>query len=165
MKKGFTLVESIIYVAILTIFSVLILNVIVLFGKSWSVVKANKNVNVSAMTALERITRDVRSATSVAGSSVLGTTPGTLDINVKDQSGASVVQSFYISNGKLFTRIGSGAEEQLTLSSVTVQSLTFYKTLLINAEAVKIVMVLTTVEGDKTETRTVETTTTLRGGY
>lgn len=165
MKKGFTLVESIIYVAILTVFSVLILNVILLFGKSWSVVKANKNVNVSAVTAFERMTRDIRSATSVAGSSVLSTTPGSLDINVKDQSGAPVVQSFYVNNGKLFTQIGSGVAEQLTLASVTVQSLTFYKTLLINAEAVKTVMVLTSVEGDKTETRTIETTTTLRGGY
>lgn len=172
-KKGFTLIETIIYILILTLFSVLTVNTVFMFAKSWSAVKVTKNITISSVTALERFTRDVRKAQSVAGSSVLAAymgpqdlnSPGRLDLNTKDEAGNSVIQSFYVSNGRFVTQVGNGPVEELTLSTVSVQRLSFHKTLLLNAEAVRIEMLLFSSEGDQSITKLFETTVVLRGGY
>lgn len=159
------MVEMIIYVSILSLFTVLIVNTLLIFSKSWASVKVTKNINLSATSALERFTREVRQATSVSGSSVLAVSPGEVTLNTKDASGNPTTIRFYLSGGKLFAQTGSGDSEQLTLSATTVSELTFWKTTVSKSEAIKIKMLITATEGDKTAVEQFDTSVVVRGKY
>ena len=61
-KSGFTLVEMIIYVAFFAILSVLATEALMVVMKSFYTLRLTQNINQSATTALERMSREVRNA-------------------------------------------------------------------------------------------------------
>lgn len=159
--KGFTLVETVIYVALVSAISVSIVTTLLLLTKSWSTIKISKNINTAAVTTFERMTREIRNAESVdQAASTLDSTPGTLKINT-----ASSTITFSLASNTLWIQQGTGSLARLTPSTVTPTNLRFRRISTSQSEAVRIEMELQSSALGKTITQSFYTTVILRGTY
>src|SRR5947207_2763724 len=100
-KSGFSLVEMLVYISILSIVSLLVIHTILSFAKSYRELGVLRVVEHSGMDSMERMTREIRAATSItAANSTLGASPGVL-ILVSTVGGISTTTKFYVQNGTL----------------------------------------------------------------
>lgn len=123
-KKGFTLIEIIIYIGILSLVVVSLFT----FSTSISSVRAHtyvsQEVNANMRTALQLIQQKIRSASGVnIGSSVLTTHPGVLSLAMSDPSkNPTVIDSI---SGRIRITEGSGIPVFITSRDSNVSSLVF----------------------------------------
>jgi hypothetical protein len=111
--------------------------------KSFNGAKMASKINNSAEAAIERITRETRTAYAVNPSSILGSSPGQLKLDTYDISGATTTISFYLNGGKLMVAEGSGSGNPLTLDGVSISNLVFYQIVASStSRAVKIKMTI-----------------------
>src|SRR6185436_640507 len=123
--RGYSLVEMLIYIAILTLFSVTIINVILSFSSSYRTLLALRMVDSTGIDAMERITRDIRSASSiVTGQSTLGSNPGVLTL-LATANGVSTTSKFYIQNNTLKVDVNGVYLGPISGSNTSVTSLIF----------------------------------------
>ncbi len=158
-KSGFSLIETIIYVAILGVISVVMINMLLSFTQTYKTVVALRAAEHSAISSMERITREVRAAGSVdTGVSTLGTSPGVLTL-----TSIATTTKFYVSSGVLRMDINGTYFGPLTLSNTTINSLIFR--LLDNgfSQAVKIDLTITGTVGNVSKTKTYHSTIILNG--
>src|SRR5438128_2713217 len=100
-KAGYTLVEMVIYVALMSVISFLIINTVLSFTKSYREVVALRIVDSGAIDSMERMTRDIRGGAIIdTRNSTLGTNPGILTLTTTT-GGVSTTTKFYIQNGSL----------------------------------------------------------------
>ena len=162
-KSGYTLVETIIYVGILSIVYFLIVSTLISFNSSYRNVVALRIVDNSAIDAMERMTRDIRLASIIdTGNSTLGTSPGVLTL-IATSGGVSTTTKFYVQSGVLKVDVNGSYYGPLTLASATVTSLTFRRLSTTTSEAVKIDMIISGVTGPVTKTKSYHSTIILRG--
>ena len=91
----------IIYISILSLFTFVIVNTLISFGSTYREVRINRAIDNSAVTSLERMTRDIRSAKNITvAQSIFNTNPGVLTLYTTDTV-TSTTTRFYTSNGKL----------------------------------------------------------------
>lgn len=99
VRRGFTLVEMIVYIAIFSILSLSAVNGTLQTMKAFYSMRAAQNVNQSATTALDRMVFEIRNAYDIdRENSTLGTSPGRLMLLVKDASGNSNTVEFYVAS-------------------------------------------------------------------
>ena len=162
-KSGYSLVEMLIYVAILTIVSILVVNTILSFTRSYRDLEALRVVEHSGIDSMERMTRDIRAATGVdIGNSVFNTSPGVLTI-VTTANSVSTTTKFYLDNGVLKVDINGTLSGPLTLTSASITNLTFRRLVSGISEAVKIDMTIQATVGNTTKVRTYHSTIMLTG--
>lgn len=162
-NSGYSLVEMIIYVALLSLISFIVINTMLSFSQSYRTLQALRMVEHSGVDSMERMIRDIRAATSVdLGNSTLGSSPGVLTLN-STVSGTSKTTKFYIQNGVLRIDVNGAYFGPLTLSSVTVTNLIFNRISTANSSAIVVSMTVTTTVASVTETKTYHTTVILRG--
>lgn len=162
-KKGFSLVEMIVYVVILSIISMVIINMMVSITQTYRTVVAIRIAEHSGIDSMERMTREIRGAVTVdEGASVLGTNPGTLSL-VTTANSVSTTTRFYVDSGVLKVDINGVYFGPLTLANTAVTNLTF--NLLDNGvtEAVKIDMTIEGTVGESVKSKTFHSTIILRG--
>ena len=95
--RGFSLVEMLVYVAILTLTSVVIVDSLVSMISSYRYFRVVSYVESTGVSGMERMTREIRSASSVdTGNSTLLTNPGVLTL-VSTSGGVSTTTKFYSS--------------------------------------------------------------------
>ena len=164
-NSGYTLVEAIVYVAILAILSVVFINLLLTMTRSYAEFRITRNLNTSAQAAMERLVRSIRNATSVDISSTLGTNPGRLVLNTLDGSGDPLTIDFYLSDDTLMVKEGSGAAASTTAKYVTVDNLIFRKLTTPVSSVVKIEMTLGVNHGAINKTAKFYSTAVLRGSY
>ncbi len=151
-----------IYVGILSITSLLIVNTVISFSRSYKDVVALRIVDNSAMDALERITRDIRGATSIdTGNSTFNSSPGVLTL-VKTTNGVSTTTKYYIQNGIIKADVNGTYFGPVTLSSASVTSLIFRKIDSANSSAIKIDMTITGTSGQSSKTKNYYVTTVMK---
>jgi type II secretory pathway pseudopilin PulG len=99
-QDAFTLVETVIYLAIFILVSAGIVDLI------FAIQKTNRNVTVlnglslNAVSVLEKITKDTREATGLdLANSILNATSSTLQLNTVDISETPHLTKFYLTNG------------------------------------------------------------------
>ncbi len=81
LRKGFSLVEMVIYVALLALLLVALLSAVNLMLRSWSETQAHMSLAHSGALAMERMVREVRNAATIdAAGSAFGTTTGILEV-------------------------------------------------------------------------------------
>src|SRR5438128_596462 len=98
-KSGYSLVEMILYIAILSLFSVTVLNTILSFTQTYRTLSALRAIDHDGLDSMERMTRDIRTASSVdVGNSTLGSSPGVLTL-VATANGISTTTKFYVQSG------------------------------------------------------------------
>lgn len=167
--RGFTLVETIFYLAFMVILLGVVIMMVVSLAKTYQTIQATKNLESSAVFTLERITREIRNATSVdVNQSVLASgTAGALFLNTTDVAGNPQTIKFYLTSGTGLIKIDSNGSYvgPLTLSGVKASQLEFRLSTSTNSQAVKVVLVLNSAVGGASTTDAFYTTVVLRSSY
>jgi Tfp pilus assembly protein FimT len=163
---GVSLVEMLVYVALLTSVTTVVINGMITMSSTYNSLRLSKNVTTSATTALSRMVYEIRQAQSIdTTQSTFVTSPGQLTLNTTPASSASTTVKFYVQNGVLRVATGGVDEGQITLSNTTVTNLVFNQIQNSISKAVKISLTLQSTVGSKTKTETFYTTAVLRNIY
>lgn len=127
-NKGFSLVEMLVYIAILVFVLAIIIEVVLSVARSERVISSVRSIENSAVLALERISREIRQSDSVnVSSSVLGSHPGILVLNGEDLAGNPRTVEFYLSNSRLNIRENGVDQGSLTQNDARVTDLKFFR--------------------------------------
>ncbi len=162
-KKGFSLVEMLIYVSVMALIFAVIANVILSYTTSYRSLAAHRIVEHSAMSSLERLTRDIRAATSIdMTNSTFGSSQGMLTL-VSTYNSVSTTTKFYIDINKLKVDVNGSYIGPLTTSNVSVTNLTYTLLTGSTTNAVKIDMTLQGNNGTVLKTNTYHATVVLKG--
>lgn len=166
-NRGSSLIETLIYAAILGTVAVFATGSILAMMRSYSSVKMSRDLNFSASVAMERMANEIRLASGIddAGSA-FATSSGKLKLNTIDSSGFPATIEFFLNGTGVFVKEGANVPEALTASNTEITSLVFNK---IDSSAVsKAVKINLTakVKGNKMEkTENFYNTVILRGSY
>ncbi len=164
--RGYSLVEMIIYIAILVLVAGLVIEGLLPLARSYRQVVLALAIDGSASAALERMVREIRQASAVSGSSVLNSSPGTLVLTSTDSSGNGTTITFDTSAGAVRIQEGGGAPYNLTGGGVSVSKLIFSTQANGTTSAlVGIDMVLSATFGSTTRASEFKTSATLRNSY
>ena len=146
LKKinGFSLVEMIIYLAFFAILSILAINATILVMKSFYSLRLDENINQSATTAMERMSREIRNAYDVnTVSSILDTSPGMLTLLTRSYGGTNTIIVFYVdASNQPHMSIDGVDNGPLVSKTITVTNLVFHLLTGPKSMAVKIEMTL-----------------------
>lgn len=142
-NKGFSLVEMLIYIAILVFMLIIIIQVVFSVTRSSRVVRSARNIETSASSALERMGREIRKAETLdTAASVFGSHPGLLSLDGEDDVGAAYSTEFYLLDGRIRMRENGADVGALTHASTTVTNLIFSRFYATSTEGVRIEMTL-----------------------
>jgi Tfp pilus assembly protein PilW len=160
---GFSIVEIIIYLAIFTTVSVLVINSFIVMLSSFNTTNMNRRLLESGSVAMERMTREIRQAESISAES----NSSTLILNTFDSSGDSMIVKFKSENDNisLYKNNNSEKEGDLIGGNVSVASLNFKNITTAQSHAIKIEMTLVYSDGKNTKSENFYDTIGLRGGY
>ena len=165
-KKGFTLIEMIIYVFFVGTFSVLALNGVFQATEVFADFRITRNLNSTAEVILDRVTREVRQAYDVDQvESSFGTHPGKLTLKTTDSSDVDTTVEFYMDGDNVKIKEGGVDHGLLGSSDVAVDIFVFDFISNVNSKAVKTRVQLTAQRGSLQKTKTFYATTILRGSY
>ncbi len=124
--KGFSVLEMLIYIAILVLMLSVIMNIVISVTRSGRIIKSLRNIENSAVLGLERIGRETRQAESVdLVSSILGVSPGQLVLKGTDALGNPRTIKFYLSSGALMFSENGVEVGALTQIEARVSNLVF----------------------------------------
>lgn len=124
-NSGVSILEVIIYSALLTLLLGVIIYVINIIFVTNTVIKATRRVENSAIASMDRIIRGIRESTSVnAGDSVFGVDSGRLSLIIPTDSGTRLVK-FYLNEQKIYVEEDGVVIGPLTLSDTRTTSLKF----------------------------------------
>lgn len=144
-KKGFTLVESMIYLAILVFLLVGVINAVMTLTSMYRKVRVVKSVESSAIALMDRIIRETRNAESVyPAQTSWNISSGSLALNTTDSAGNASIVRFYVATGTMRSMLEENGVNlgPLTDSNVRVSSLLFRSYSTSTSAAVKIEMTL-----------------------
>lgn len=160
MKKGFTLLEILVYASLLVLLIVLIANAIASLSHIIIEAKAERALRSSAEAALERIAREIRFASAVdTGLSVLDASPGTLVLTSIDPfTETPQTITITLNNNRITIQKDAIEAEYLTSLKTTVTNLVFRH--ILNGTTSQSVRIELTVGGEN-----FYTTTVLRRSY
>lgn len=165
-SRGVSLVEILIYIAIMTMFLILIVNAVQSFARVYRSMHSAQNVELSAETALERLTRETRDATGVdSGQSTLGSSPGILFLNTTDDAGVATTVKFFLADQSLHVSVNGIDQGPLTASTVRVTNLVFRLITTTKSKAVKMELTLESGSGSDYRSKLFYSTVVLRGSY
>lgn len=136
---GFTIMETLVYVAILSVLSSALIVITTSMLRTFSNLETYEDIAHSSTAALERITREIRKAESVElDGSMLTTHPGVLILHTTDTGGMPTTVTISLSGGKIMFQEGLLAPAPLSSSRVTISNLVFRRVDGVNTEAVRV---------------------------
>ncbi|MSR71568.1 MAG: prepilin-type N-terminal cleavage/methylation domain-containing protein [Candidatus Taylorbacteria bacterium] len=157
MRRGFSLIEMIIYIAIVSATFLLVVNVCLTISRSYTTLRNAKNIQDAVSLGFESIVREIRDASNVdLSESNMGVNDGRLALNTIYNNVPSVVE-FYLSSTTLYMERDNVVQGPLTSKGVSVTNLKFEYMATSTSHAVKINM---TVNGND-----FYDTIVLRGSY
>lgn len=163
LSGGYSIVEIVFYVAILSLFFIIIINSIISFTRPYRQILALRLVERSGLEAMERITRDIRYANTIdTGNSTLDSHPGVLTISSTYNS-VSTTTKFYLDSGVIKVDVNGAYSGPLTTGKTTVTSLIFRRLIGTLSEAVRVEMEVSATVGSVTKTKKYYSTTILKG--
>lgn len=126
-KRGYSLMEAVVYITILATIAVFTVNTILITTKAFAAARNLRNVHASAEAALERITREIRFAENVnTASSVFDINPGVLTlVSIDPTTEAPQTITLALTNNAVTIQKGSGIPEDLTSGRASVTNLIF----------------------------------------
>ncbi|MEK7066024.1 MAG: hypothetical protein AAB965_00440 [Patescibacteria group bacterium] len=161
MKNGFSLVETMIYIAILLSVLILFVNLLIPISNSYITIRMIRKLDSAAVSSMDRMTREIRNASSINIASILGVEPSKL---VLDNSDATQ-SSFPIIDNQLHIEIDGVDNGSLLPSGITVPSLNIRRVLTGHSAGVRIEMTLEDRGGSFTRDQKYYSTVILRGSY
>ena len=162
---GYSIVEIIVYLAIFTALTILVMNSFRVIMTSFNTTNMNRQLLESGSIVIERMSREIRQAQSInIANSSLGSSPGVLQLNgvntVDNAKFAVVGQALNLYKGATLTLSGN-----LLGQNVSITNLIFRRISTINSEAVKVEMTLQYSKGQSIKSENFYDTIVLRGGY
>ena len=155
--RGYTLLETVVYVSILAVVIVLVIGSILSVYQAFGKTRVERKLVLNGDVAMERIVREIRSATSTnVGASTLGSHPGILKFGSK---------KFSLSGDILTVEYSPSPAEDLTSSDVEVTNLIFYREASTNSEIIKAELTLEAGSGIFKKSRTFYGSAVMRGAY
>lgn len=160
-KKGFTLVEMLVYLAVLIILAGGALTLVFLLGEQFAQLRTDQLVTKSAQATLENMLYTVRTSDTVSlAYTTLQTNPGALYLI----QGTTTHQYALVGGRVVYTK-NAIAQGPLTSDRVRVDELRFFAYDNANTQMVRIELSLTAVLANATTTKTFSSSATLRGSY
>jgi len=164
-RRGFSLVETIIYLVLLMMLLVAIINFLLFMSKSWASIRVDKGIAYTASTALERMTREIKDADRVDTSrSIFNDTHGKLTLDVYTTGGATTSLAFFLNGTTLVMQNASGTTP-LALSTTPIQNLTFEHIVTPQSEGVEIAIQLESDYMGRSRTEFFYATAIVRNSY
>ena len=159
-KKAFSLIEIIVYLAIFGTLSIVLIKSLVVSMSSFAIVHSNKLLQESGLSGMERISREIRGATSVdIGNSVFGSSNGVLKLN------SSGIKFAKVGNDLNLYADGTTLTGNLIDNNISLDSLIFRRIDTTYGEAIKVEMILRDPKRSPDKTVSFYNTIILRGGY
>jgi len=163
-QRGFSLLELLIYIGILSLMSVILAGAFVSLTRGRAQSTARSEVESNARFVLERITQDVSAASSVT-TPVLGTASSALLL-----TGSGSTISYDVVAGVLRRIVNGGSAERLTGTSVVVDSSLFTRienyntTLAATTTSIQVLMTIrsTNAAGESAYSNVIRTTVDVR---
>jgi len=125
-KKGFTLVETLVYSALVVLLLFLIIESAFLVVNSYKTSRSYLDVNGTAVAAFSVLSRDIRRANIVDEiNSTLGASSGRLVLLLKNDDGTHDTATFYLEDEKMKLSRNGVYIGELTQGNVAVTNLTF----------------------------------------
>lgn len=166
MKRGFSLIEVIVYVSIISIIAGVFGGMVIAISRSYSKLAVMREMDIAGITAMERMTRSIRSSTSIdIAGSTLDVNPGVLSLDYLDVNEVNTRTIFQVTNQNIQIRINDVDQGVLLPEGVTVSSLIFRRIDTGRSEAVRVEMRLVTRIGNTTADENYYSTIILRGTY
>ena len=164
--SGFSIVEIIVYLAIFTSISILVINSFIIILSSFNTTNTNRKLLESGSIIMERVSREIRQAKSIdIANSSLNTSPGVLQLNSVNSEGDTKIIKLIV-EGQNFNLYQNGdLTGNLLSQNISMDSLIFGRIATTNGEAVKIEMALQFSDGSNPKTENFYNTIILRGGY
>ncbi len=160
---GFSLIEIVVYLAIFTAISILVINSFIIVIYSFREIRSNHDLLNSGTFSMERISREIRQAKNidVINSQVNG--GNILQLNSTDSSGNSVVFKF-IKEGDDFNIYNNGSlVGNLLTQNVVITALSFDRISTVRSEGLKIKIVLRDIKSKSEKSESFYDTVFLRG--
>src|SRR3990167_580640 len=117
-KRGFSLIEMLVYISILVFMLVIILEVIISITQKDRIIESKRNIENSAALTLERVTREVRESTAIS-------VPSSTRLVLTESDGTT---EFYLSDARIFLK-ENGIEVGTLTSSSTSEGVSVRMTL------------------------------------
>src|SRR3989338_990003 len=168
MRKGFTLIELVVYIGILALIGVAAVRLILSVSFNAAEIKAERALTASAEAAIEILTREIRQAYDVdSGASVFGANPSTLVLKtyVSPESPATTTRTFYLSSSRLARRDAGGGPEFITSGEVKITELTFWRLSATTSSLITVKISLEAGEGRFNESQNFYDSAVLRAKY
>ena len=166
-SRGFSLLETLIYVAIMGFFFAVVVANVVVITRSHRGLAATRELEQSASVALDRLVREIRAAATVNNAqSTFGSHPGVLSIEVRDENTETYdTIEFSVSDDRLILSHNGTSQGSLTSEAVRVTNLVFQSITTASSTAIKIEMELQSSTTDSIKTETFYHTAILRESY
>ncbi|MBI3671725.1 prepilin-type N-terminal cleavage/methylation domain-containing protein [Candidatus Azambacteria bacterium] len=119
-ERGFSILELLLYMAIFTIISFGLVNMISTLNKGWTRSQVESEVQQSLRYAISAISNDIRKASFVSQPTA-GSSGSLLDMNISGQS-----YKYFLTGAALQKQIGTNPAENITGNNVQVKNLVFY---------------------------------------
>lgn len=166
--KGISIIETVIYMAILAGILVFAANSIILISSIYHKSKISRRVASDAEVGLERIIRETRLAYGVdALSSVFDSDSSVVELEsfVSATDLTPISKKLYLNGGRIYLQEGLGSPLALTSSKVTVNKFSASYIFSPNSEALKYEIFLRSGEGKASSSAEFFSTAILRGSY
>jgi len=149
-QGGYSLIELIVYLALFSALSITFIYSLLVSMKTYTAAQGYRSVQNNAELALERITREIRGASSISGTAC-PTGASTLSVSGTDASNTPYSVSFGFSNSAVTLSTNGGSATAVTTSEVVVNSATFCTYAAGDKTAVRTTLSLSPVRNTSTE--------------
>lgn len=161
--EGFSLIEIIVYLAIFSFLSILVIRSFITILASSSVINTNYRLLDSGSVAIDRISYEIRRAKSVdLSNSYFSVDDGA--IRLKDENDSSYVDFLKSDDALIFSKNGTVVDNLLS-NDIILNKLIFNRIVTVNGEALKIEMEIQDKKSDPIRKEKFYDTIILRGGY
>lgn len=163
LAQGFSIIEIIIYLAIFTVMSIVVINSFIIILSSFSGIHINYEFLNSGSMAMERISREIRQSKNIDMThSVFDSNSSIIRLN--DTDGSSYIDFYRNGNNLEISKNGTEVGSLLT-QDIIITKLEFNHIITTNSEAVKIEIDLQNTKSKINRTEKFYDTVVLRGGY
>lgn len=167
-KRGFTLLEAVVYIAILSLIFVVAVHTTIVATSAFGKSRVKSALAAEGFLAMERVLHEIRLAHGIDNdASVFGANPGVLKLKtrVSASDAMETTRTFDISSGILRLKEASGAPLPLS-GSIEITELTFTRIgTPDNPRAVRVTLAAESSYKTLRDTRKFYGTAVLRGGY
>ncbi|OGZ08683.1 MAG: hypothetical protein A3D65_01225 [Candidatus Lloydbacteria bacterium RIFCSPHIGHO2_02_FULL_50_13] len=167
MRKGaFSLVEIIVYIALFSVLSVVITRALISSAQIFNQLRIARDINDSAISVMERLTREIRNANSVnLSKSDFSTSPSRLVLNTTDALSAPITIEFFVATSSLRIKEGDVDKGPLSSGKTSVDTFRLFLVNNTNSSAIKIELFLSGRRGPVDRQEVYYNTVVLRGAY